>query len=262
MQAIILAAGVGSRLYGDDRTQPPKALMAFDDETLLERHIRILLDLGVERLTLVVGYRKEDVIREAEKHAPDGFLNIIENPMYRGGPIISLWTARETLRSGVPVLLMDADVLYDRRLLERVALSRHGTVLAFDSDIDDGEDPVRICLRDGKPVEFGKQVIGHFDQIGEWPGFMRMTPDIAGNVAEACEAYIEAGRLEATYEHAIRDVMIGEQPGTFAIEDVSDVPWVEIDFPEDLERARNEILPLIREPNVVNLDGRRENGKS
>lgn len=262
MRAIILAAGVGSRLFGDDRKQPPKALMVFDGQTLLERHIRLLQELGVDGLTLVVGYRKEELVEEARRHSPDGFLDVVENPMYRGGPVISLWTARETLRSGEPVLLMDADVLYHRALLERVVNADPGTVLAFDSAIDDGEDPVRICLRDGMVVEFGKQVIGNFDQIGEWPGFMRMSPDIAGHVADACEAYIENGRLDATYELAIRDVLIGQQPGAFAVVDVSDVPWVEIDFPEDLERAKKEILPQVRESNVVSIDGysRREGG--
>lgn len=262
MRALILAAGVGNRLYGDDRKQPPKALLRFDGESLLERNVKFLVELGVESLTIVVGYRKDEVVSEAVRHAPPGFVEVVENPMYRGGPIISLWRASDTLRSGSSVLLMDADVLYARELLERVALSRHGNVLLFDRAVDDGEDPVRVCIRDGIPVEFGKRIIGTFDEVGEWPGFMRMTPEIAALLADACDAYIDDGRLDVAYELAIRDVMIGQTSGTFAIEDVSGIPWIEIDFPEDLKRATDEILPLIRKPSIVAIDASVRTGKT
>ena len=120
MHAIILAAGVGSRLFGDSRTQPPKSLIEFDGKTLLARHIEYLQGFGVKKLTLVVGYRMDLVVAVAERCAPAGFLEVIENPMYRGGSIISMWYARETYRRGEKVLFMDADVLYDTAILERL----------------------------------------------------------------------------------------------------------------------------------------------
>jgi choline kinase len=36
------------------------------------------------------------------------------------------------------------------------------------------------------------------------------------------------------------------QPGDFGFEDVSGLPWIEIDFPEDVVRAEEEVLPAIR----------------
>ena len=42
------------------------------------------------------------------------------NPDYRASSLLSLWTLREVLAAGAPVLYMDADVLYDRRLLARL----------------------------------------------------------------------------------------------------------------------------------------------
>ena len=61
-------------------------------------------------------------------------------------------------------------------------------------------------------------------------------------------AYIEAGRLDEIYEEAFRDVLLAEPPGTFAVEDVTGLPWIEIDFPEDLEKARREIFPILAAP--------------
>lgn len=245
MRAIILAAGVGSRLFGDSRTQPPKSLIEFDGETLMSRHIRHLQDFGVTDLTLVVGYNKEDVATEALRVAPEGYVNVIENPMYRGGSVISMWYARETYRSGDSVLFMDADTLYDPQILKRLIESEHGNGLTFDAALDEGDDPVRICMRDGEVVDFGKRIEGRFDAMGEWPGFMTISAETGPLLASALEYQIDGGNLMGAYEEAIRAVIIGEPSGTFGIVDVSDVPWIEIDFPDDLVRAKDVIFPAV-----------------
>lgn len=245
MHAIILAAGVGSRLFGDSRTQPPKSLIEFDGRTLLARHIEHLQELGVEKLSLVVGYRQDLVAGEAQRHAPEGFLEVIENPMYRGGSIISMWYARETYRRGESVLFMDADTLYDIEILKRLIDSSIDSAFVYDDDLDEGDDPVRICLRDGMVVDFGKRIVGQFDAMGEWPGFMKVSPETGPLLAASLENYIEGGQLMSTYEEAIRDVLVGGPTGVFGIVDASDLNWIEIDFPEDLERAREVILPKL-----------------
>ena len=71
MKAIMLAAGVGRRLYGDSKTQPPKALLSFAGKTLLQRHVDILRALGVSELVLVVGFRRELIVAEARRAAAE-----------------------------------------------------------------------------------------------------------------------------------------------------------------------------------------------
>ena len=246
MRAIILAAGVGSRLFGDSRTQPPKSLIEFDGKTLMQRHIETLQALGISALTLVVGYRKDDVAAEARRHAKDGFIEVIENPMYRGGSLLSMWYAREAYRQGDDVLFMDADTLYDTEILRRLIGSEMPSAFAYDADLDDGDDPVRICIRDGGIVDFGKRIFGKFDAMGEWPGFMKVSATTGALLASSLENLVDGGNLLGAYEEAIRDVIIGEPVGTFGIVDVSDLSWIEIDFPDDLERAKQTILPNLR----------------
>lgn len=247
MRAIILAAGVGGRLFGDDRTQPPKSLIEFDGKTLLARHIELLQGFGIEGLTLVVGYRKDLVSAEAMAFGPEGYVEIIENPMYRGGSLISLWHARETLRSGDDTLFMDADTLYDPALLKRLIDSPIESAFLFDKELDEGEDPVRLCLRNGEIADFGKQIVGQFDAIGEWPGFTKFSVEAGSKLADSLERHIEAGHLMVPYEDAMRDVILGERAGTFGIVDISDLKWIEIDFPDDLQKAQDEILPTLKD---------------
>jgi choline kinase len=59
---------------------------------------------------------------------------------------------------------------------------------------------------------------------------------------------VDEGRGEEWYEEAIRDLVVECPSGTFGFEDVTDLPWIEIDFPEDVERAREEILPQLKDP--------------
>jgi choline kinase len=245
MKAIILAAGVGQRLYGDDHNQPPKVLLRFDGKTLLERHIENLRDNGIDELVLVVGYRGDEILGEARAVAGNNYVRGIFNPHFLKGSIVSLWSAREVLRCGDDVLFMDADVLYHPALIRRLIASSHKNCFLLDREIENGEEPVKLCIRDGKPVDFGKNVTGDFDFLGEWPGFLRMSPVIGDRLAAATESFIKQARTELIYEEAMRKVLVSETLGTFGYEDISDLPWIEIDFPADLMRAQKHIFPRI-----------------
>lgn len=245
MKAVMLAAGVGRRLYGDENDNLPKALLRFEGKTLLERHVGILKALGVDELVLVVGHRKEDLLAEAGKVAPEGFIRSVFNPRFNEGPILSLWTAGEELRSGGDVLFMDSDVLYPPEMMNRLLRSVHDNCFIIDRDFEPGEEPVKLCIRDGEPVDFGKQVTGDHDDIGEWPGFLKMSGDVAAKVADAAGAYIDRGEFGVTYEEAMRNVLAAEPEGTFGYEDITGIPWIEIDYPSDLLRAEKIIMPLV-----------------
>jgi choline kinase len=166
------------------------------------------------------------------------------NPDYRRGSLLSLWTLREVLRAGEPVLYMDADVLYDWRLLERMLESPHADCILIGRDAPDPEW-VEVRIRDGRIVAFDRGVtIDAYDIRAEWVGFARFSAETAERLALAVERYVDGGRGDVISEKALRDVIL-EAPDVFAFEDVSGLPWIEIDFPEDLVRARTEILPRL-----------------
>jgi len=246
LKAIILAAGVGSRLYGDDGSQPPKSLLRFDGKTLMQRHVEGLQALGIKSLTLVIGYRHEEILAEAQSHCPEGFLKSIFNPRFRNGPVVSLWEARETLLSGEPILFMDSDVLYPLEMLSRLINSPHETCFPFDENFEDTDEPVRLCMRGGVPVEFGKNIKGTFDCVGEWPGFLKLSPVMAAKLVDQLQTFIDRDLLDEAYEPAMRELILNEPPESLGVEDITGTPWIEIDFPDDLKRAANIILPGIQ----------------
>jgi choline kinase len=247
MHAIILAAGHGSRLAEHMPPGQPKCLLQFGGCSLLARHLGLLYRFGVRQADLVIGYQADRIIDHVAQLQlrPDVAFHF--NPRYEQGSVISLWAASETLTSGADILLMDADVLYHPDILSRLIHSAQQNCFLLDRDFIAGDEPVKIAVRNGLMVEFRKQLEPRlrYDYTGESVGFFRLGPACAGRMAAECARYDAEGLADAPHEEALRNVLL-EDPSSFAFEDVTGLPWIEIDFPDDLKRAQEEILPAIR----------------
>lgn len=258
MKAVMLAAGVGSRLNGGTEA-PPKALLGFGGKTLLERHVDTLRGLGVDGLTLVVGYRADDIQAEIRRIGADGFVTARHNADFRLGSVVSLWQAEDVLACGDDVLFMDADVLYAPSLIERLVRSPHADCIPFDREFEPGDEPVKLCLAKGKPVDFGKIVDAPHDQVGEWPGFLRLSSERGRAARAATERCMAAGETGLSADDVIRDVVLTAPAGGFSVVDITGIPWIEIDFPADVARAETVILPRILELEGALLGAGRSN---
>jgi choline kinase len=245
MKAVMLAAGVGVRLGNSGARNVPKVLLRFGDESLLQRHIDILKRNGVEELVLGVGFHREEIEQEIAALGAEGFVRTVFNRHYEAGSVLTLWTLRDELCRGGPVLLMDGDVLYDQRLMKRLVTSDHPNCLLLDRVIALDDEAVKLCIRDGEIVEFRKWLSAEFDFRGESVGFFKMSASMAENVIAQTQLYLGQDRRNDPYEEPIRDVILTSRRGTFAYEDVTGLPWIEIDYAIDVERASAEILPRI-----------------
>jgi choline kinase len=247
MHAIILAAGRGKRLAGHNPDGHPKCLMEFGGRSLLARHLDLLFRFGVHSADLVVGYEADRIIEHVAtlRSRPDVAWHF--NPRYEQGSVLSLWAAADTLNAGEPVLVMDADVLYHPGILRRLVQTGIENCYLLDRNFPPGDEPVKIAVRDGLMVDFRKRLAPdlQYDTLGESVGFFRFGPQCAAAIAERCARYDAEGLGDAPHEEALRDVLL-ERPGDFGFEDVSGLPWIEIDFPEDVDRAAEEVLPAIR----------------
>jgi choline kinase len=244
MRAVILAAGVGNRL--GNTHSGPKSLLAFGGKSLLARHLDTLAALGVGHVAICVGHEADRIRGEVETLNASDRVSTILNPDYREGSVVSLWTVRRYLEAGGDVLVMDADVLYDAAVLARLVTTGVTNCFLLDRDFEAGEEPVKLCLNRGLPVEFRKRLDPGlvYDLAGESVGFFRFSEAMGQRLARRTEYYVDRGGRDQPYEEAIRDLLL-ETPDAFGYEDVTGMPWIEIDFPEDVARARDEILPRL-----------------
>ncbi len=245
MKVVMLAAGVGARLGYSATEYPPKILLRFGGKSLLQLHIDIFKRHGIDELVLGVGFHHQDIEREIEILGAQNFVRTVFNKDYDQGNIVTLWALRDEMCCGEPVLLMDADVLYDESLVQRLVNSRHQNCLLIDRAFEAGDEPVKVCIRDGEIIEFRKWLSAEFDFCGESVGFFKLSAKVAKKIMNQTELYLRLGRCQEPYEETIRDVLLTSPRGTFAFEDITGMPWIEIDFATDIERANCEILPRI-----------------
>ncbi|MEK6205090.1 MAG: phosphocholine cytidylyltransferase family protein, partial [Amylibacter sp.] len=245
MKVIMLAAGVGARLKNLETNPPPKILLRFGGKSLLQYHIEILRQLGIKELVLGVGYCHQDIEREIAALGAEDFVRTVFNKDFQEGNIITLWTLRNELCCEKPVLLMDADVLYCEKLLRHLVNSQHENCLLIDRNFELGDEPVKVCVRDNEIVEFRKWLNVDFDFCGESVGFFKLSSEVARKVIEQTQLYLSLGRRDEPYEETIRDVLLTSPRGTFGFEDITGMPWTEIDFAADVERANSNVLPRI-----------------
>jgi choline kinase len=247
MRAIILAAGRGMRLQQAAEEQVPKCLLRFDGITLLERHLRLLKAVGVDEVVLALGWRHELVEAELERLEWRPRPQIVLNPRYELGSVLTVHTAAEAMTRGGDVLLMDADVLYhDRIMAALVAGQRPVNRVLIDRDFEAGDEPVKVCVRDGVPIELRKQLAPdlEYDTIGESVGFFRFDTVGARRLAAIVADYVGSDRAHLPHEEAVRD-LLREGSQVVEVADVTGSPWIEIDFPNDVSRAVHEVLPQL-----------------
>lgn len=247
MRAIILAAGRGMRLQQPHEDPVPKCLLSFGGRTLLERHLLLLRKVGVEEVVLALGFRHDLVEAELDRLAWRPRPEIVLNDRFELGSVLTVHTVADAMTRGGEVLLMDADVLYHEGILSAlVAGNRPVNRLLIDREFEAGDEPVKVCVRDGIAVEFRKQVAAGltYDTIGESVGFFRFDPAGARRLATLVAGYAGCGRGHLPHEEAIRDLLL-ERSQIVDVADVTGLPWIEIDFPNDVVRAAEEVLPQL-----------------
>jgi choline kinase len=241
MRAIVLAAGVGWRLKPHTEGTP-KCLLDIGGKSLLLRYLDAFAALGIREAVIVVGHLKELIMAEAAKGPAAVEVRFIENRHYTRGNIISLWAARHEFDDDI--LIMDADVLFPQELLARLIASPNDNAIAVDEQFQDTGEEQKVVCEDGWVVEVTKK-IGQDTRIrGEAIGILRLCAEAAEMLRDILNEFLGTGKDAIEYEETFRELAV-EVP--IGVVEVGDLPWVEIDFPDDLTRARDEILPRIEQ---------------
>ena len=253
MRAIILAAGQGLRLKQAQPEHVPKVLLRVGGQSLLERHLRLLRAAGVHDVVLGRGFHREMVEAELDRLQWQPRPEIVFNPRFTLGSMLTVDMVAAQMTRGGDVLLMDGDVLYDVRIVRALVggAPRVNRIL-IDRDFEPGEEPVKCCLRGGVVVEFRKRLPAdlHYDVMGESVGFFKFNEAGARELAAIIRGYIARDEGHLPHEEAVRDLILGS-PLQIEVTDITGAPWIEIDFANDVVRAEREILPLLQSPPAV-----------
>jgi histidinol-phosphate/aromatic aminotransferase/cobyric acid decarboxylase-like protein/NDP-sugar pyrophosphorylase family protein len=127
-KAVILAAGIGDRLRPFTNDQP-KCLVPINGVPILENTLRHLAALGTEEVVLVVGHHKDVIIEKfGAMHLGMSIVYVVSEDYSTTNNIYSLWLARDHLTEDI--LLLEADVFFERELLKRLLSAPTGNAAA------------------------------------------------------------------------------------------------------------------------------------
>jgi choline kinase len=247
MRGIILAAGKGSRLNGT-AGESPKCLVKAGGLTLVERQIEELQRAGIGDIAVVVGCQADQVRQACGHH-----VTYVENVRYaQTNSMYSLWMARPLLYEGFVVL--NCDVMFHPVLLMDLLTARHEDALLLAYREADqppfGDEEMKVKVRCGRVVDMSKQM-EPAEADGENLGIVKFGAKGASVLVEIMDRLIAAGGLRDWAPRAFRE--FAQVRPLHAI-GTRGLPWIEIDFPEDYQRAVRDVLPEIEADGLGDTD--------
>lgn len=120
MQAIILAAGMGKRLgeYTKDNT---KCMLPINGIRLIDRTLTILSHLHIRKVTVVIGYKGENLKNYiGDRYSRNLDIEYINNPIYdKTNNIYSLSLAEDKMVED-DTLLFESDLIYEEEIVRKL----------------------------------------------------------------------------------------------------------------------------------------------
>jgi choline kinase len=238
MRGVILAAGKGSRLNGTAGDQP-KCLADAGGLTLIERQLRTLHRAGIGDIAVVVGCAA-DLVRVTCGDR----VTFVENTRFADtNSLYSLWMARALLRDGFVVL--NCDVLFHPALLDALLTTSHDAALLMayrepgQPPFGDEEMKIKVC--GGRVLDISK-TMDPAEADGENLGIVKFGPASAPAIVSILDRLVREGR---TRDWAPRAFLEFARARPLHVIGTNGYPWIEIDFPEDYQRAMRDVLPAI-----------------
>ena len=238
MKAIILAAGMGSRLK-ELTSSIPKCMIEINGESLIKRLLKILIKYKVNDIVLVVGYKQEVLIDYISKLELDIKVTYIYNKEYNTtNNIYSLFLAKpEILKEDI--LLLESDLIFDEQVIEKLISSPEKN-LAVVSSYEHWMDGTCVKIDEKKNITnfiFSNDFNFNFtDKLYKTVNIYKFSLDFMKSYMILLETYLKIKDKKDYYE-TIFKYLIQIKPKELKALVLDNEKWYEIDNKEDLEIA-------------------------
>ncbi len=241
IKAIILAAGKSGRLRPITGSLP-KCLLQIGKKRIVDYQIQPLLKNNIKQITVVVGFEKDKIINYLKSTYPEVNFSFIFNPIYeKTNAAYSFWLAKEELNSAF--LYFNSDIIFDPKILDDLLLDKRKDLIPVQKNPWD-EEAVKVVTTENFQIsEIGKKITPSLSW-GEFIGTAKFSENFAENLFGIIEEMIKNKEYKKFFVDAVNRVIKVKRGEVFGL-DVTHLPAIEIDFPEDLKRARKFIAPKI-----------------
>lgn len=239
MQAIILAAGMGKRL-GELTKANTKCMVKVNGVTLIERVLRQLDLLDLNRIVLVIGYEGQKVRDYVSTLEINTKIEYVENKVYdKTNNIYSLALAKQQLQED-DTLLLESDLIFDSKMLDLI-LNNEYPNLALVAKYETWMDGTMVCI-DGENdiVNFVTKDAFQYDSIENYyktVNIYKFSKQFSiSKYVPFLDAYIKAVGNNEYYENVLRIISFLNTKELKALP-ITAEKWYEIDDKQDLDIA-------------------------
>ena len=227
MKAILLAAGVGSRI-SNDIGQMPKSMVDVNGQPLIVHTVELLQKNHIE-VIIITGFKH----RILEDTLKDYHVRVYYNPFFKvTNSIGSLWYARNEFFNTNEVLIANADVYYTQDLLDKVFAATYDNFLLADKTRADVGDYFFLS-KNGILQTYGKE-LKREERDSEYVGIGVLKRDWVGKFHDQLCNMIENGEYNLWWENVLYSMVEREEIYTV---DVDGIFWSEVDTIEDYQRV-------------------------
>jgi len=253
LKAVILAAGVGSRIR-PLTNDCPKSLLSVAGKPILERMISNCNSCGISEFILILGYLDHRIRDFVATVFPKIDVTYVVNEKYaETNTGYSLMLAAEAI-GGTGFIKFDADVVFDNKILHRLIRSPFEVTLCIDRGIELDAEEVKIIVDDQFRVLRASKDVEPKEALGESIGIEKINADTAKHLfAELAQMMTQADHHQAYYEVAYERLIA--KGFTFHALDITGLNWTEIDTHCDFVSANKmfAIPPRARAPKHQHL---------
>jgi len=243
MNALILAAGRGTRIRSVHADRPKCLIPTIDRRTtILDHQIESLLDAGVARITLVVGYEWNQIFGHVQtryRSERDRFQFIINPDYAQTNNIYSLWLARKAM-NGDSFVCLNADVVYDARVLAPALESKTPITMIVDPEWRD--ETMKVIINGDRVTRMSK-AIGRDQFSGTYIGITAFSAAINEPFFRRISHLVQSGEVNGFFNVAVEQ--LANDGVHVGYSSTKGLAWAEIDDPGDLAFARQHIFPRI-----------------
>ena len=237
MKAIILAAGIGSRI-SPLTDNCPKSLLKIYDKTILEMMISHIQDCHINEIVFVTGYLEEQIKEYVNINFPDLKAYFVTNEKYaETNTGFSLLLAKDFVENS-DFIKFDADVVFDKEILKKLIECPYENALCIDKNIHLDAEEIKVIIDDKNKILKASKTVDPHKTIGESIGIEKIGKNTAKLLFQELEEVMKDKKNHQEYYEVAYERLI-EKGESFHALDITGLVWVEIDTKEDFELAKN-----------------------
>ena len=217
-----------------------KCMLEVNGEKLIDRVVRKLSTLELNRIVIVAGYERSNLIGYIKSTYPELDIEFVENPVYdRTNNIYSLWLARDYLMSD-DTLLLESDLIFEDSVIDCAIESPYPN-LALVAKYEPWMDGTMICkdCNDNIVTFIPKSAFDYADTDSYFKtvNIYKLSREFSSQrYLPFLEAYIKAMGNNEYYEQVLRVMTLIDNCEIKAV-DIAGRKWYEIDDVQDLRIA-------------------------